>query len=85
MVLIEYLNRALGYCPDMQIMIESLKQAYKKEDEALQRLIEFQGGYFFDANRKALLNKDFRVELAGLVRKVGQCYYDAACALRFTF
>ncbi|SHL19831.1 hypothetical protein SAMN02745136_04325 [Anaerocolumna jejuensis DSM 15929] len=73
----EYLNHALGYCPDMQIMIESLKQAYKKEDEALQRLVEFQGGYFFDANRKALLNKDFRVELAGLVRKVGQCYNDA--------
>jgi hypothetical protein len=40
----EYLNRALGYCPDMQIVIESLKQAYKKEDEALQRLVEFQGG-----------------------------------------
>ena len=76
------LNRAFGYCSDMQIMIESLKQAYKNEDEALQRLVEFQGGYFFEANRKALLNKDFRVELAGLVRKVGQCYDAAACVLR---
>ncbi len=78
----EYLNRALEYCPDIKIMIEDLKQAYKKEAEALQRLVEFQGGYFFDANRKALLDKDFRVELAGLVRKVGQCYCDAACVLR---
>lgn len=77
----EYLNRASKFCPDMQIMIESLKQAYKKEDEALQRLVEFQGGYFFEANRKALLNKDFRIELAGLVREVEQCYYDAACVL----
>lgn len=77
----EYLNRASKFCPDMQIIIESLKQAYKKEDEALQRLVEFQGGYFFEANRKELLNKDFRIELAGLVREVEQCYYDAACVL----
>ncbi len=27
----EYLNRALGHCPDMKIMIEGLKQAYKIE------------------------------------------------------
>lgn len=39
----EYLNRALGYCPDVQIMIGGIKQAYKKEDEALQRLVKFQG------------------------------------------
>ncbi|MNL57745.1 hypothetical protein D3C87_1813310 [compost metagenome] len=76
-----YLNRALEYCPDMKDMIEELKQAYGKENDAFQRLVAFQGGYFFDANRKALLNKDFRVELAGHVRRVGQYYYDAASVL----
>jgi AraC-like DNA-binding protein len=76
-----YLNRALEYCPDMRATIGELIEAYRKENDAFQRLVEFQGGYFFDANRKALLNKDFRVELAGHIRKVGQCYYDAACVL----
>lgn len=76
-----YLNRVTEYCPDMENMIEELKQAYQAENDAFQKLVEFQGGYFFDANRKALLNKDFRVELAGHVRRVGQCYYGAACVL----
>ena len=77
----EFLNLALEYCPDMKVQIADLKQAYKKEEEALQKLVDFQGGYFFDADRKALLNKDFRIELAKLVREVGICYSYAADTL----
>lgn len=80
----EYLNRALEYCPDMKNIIEKLKQVYDRENDALQKIVEFQGGYFFDANRKALLDKDFRTELAELVREVGHYYYEAACVLSRT-
>lgn len=74
----EYLNRSLRYCPDINETIENLRQAYNRENEALQKIVEYQGGYFFDGDRKALLNKNFRIELAELVRKVGRCYEDAA-------
>jgi hypothetical protein len=74
----EYLNRALEYCPYMKTTIENLKQAYAKENDVLQKIVELQGGYFFDANRKALLAKDFRLKLSELVIQLGQYYEDAA-------
>ncbi len=74
----EYLNRALEYYPDMKNLIENLKQAYAKENDVLQKIVELQGGYFFDANRKALLDKDFRIKLSELVNQLGQCYENAA-------
>jgi AraC-like DNA-binding protein len=74
----EYLSRALRCCPDMKDRLERLKQAYTEENEALQRLVEFQGGYFFDADRKALLNRDFRRALSELVRQVGHKFGEAA-------
>ena len=73
-----YLDRAIELCPDMGGYIEKLKHAYEEEKKALQNLVDFQGGYFFDADRKALLNKDFRVKLAELIRTIGQCYEEAA-------
>jgi len=73
-----YLDRALELCPDMRGYIEQLKNAYADEMKALQNLVDFQGGYFFDADRKALLNKDFRISLAGLIREIGQRYENAA-------
>jgi predicted DNA binding CopG/RHH family protein len=66
----------------MKEMLEKLQQAYSKENEALQKLVEFQGGYFFDADRKALLNKDFRIKLAEHIREVGRCYMEAAEVLK---
>ena len=74
----EYLNRALEYCPHMKTTIENLKQAYAKENDVLQKIVALQGGYFFDANRKALLAKDFRLKLSELVIQLGQSYEDAA-------
>jgi hypothetical protein len=38
----------------MKPQIERLQQFYLKEREALGAVIEFQGGYFFDADIKAL-------------------------------
>lgn len=73
----EYLNRALEYCPNIKNIIENLKQAYAKENEALQKIVEFQGGYFFDADRKALLNKDFRLRLSKMVNQLGDRYQEA--------
>ena len=74
----EYLKKSVGLCPDIKEQIEKLQQLYQKEREALDAVIEYQGGYFFDKDRKALLNKDFRIQLADLIRKIGQCYDAAA-------
>jgi AraC-like DNA-binding protein len=74
----QYLTRASELCADISDQIKKLQQAYAKENEALQRLVEYQGGYFFDADRKALLNKDFRIRLSGLVRELGKCFENAA-------
>ena len=76
-----FLDRAIGLCPDMKDKIEKLKKAYQEEAEALQKLVEFQGGYFFDADRRALLDKDFRIGLAERIRDVGKCYIKAANSL----
>lgn len=72
-----YLNRAIQLCPDMKQQIEKLQQYFIKENEALNELIRFQGGYSFD-NRKMLLNKGFRIEQAKKIRKIGNCYAEAA-------
>lgn len=77
-----YFKRALELCPDMSGMIQELRDTYKKENEALQKLIAFQGGYFFDADHNVLLNKEFRVQLAKLVRLIGKYYEDAADVIR---
>jgi AraC-like DNA-binding protein len=74
----EYLDRAMQYCPDLKNIIEKLKLAYDKENEVFQKVLEFQGGYFFESDRKALLNRKFRIKLAGLIKQVGQCYTEAA-------
>ena len=74
----DYLKRASELCPDMKLQTEQLQKAYLKEREALDAVTNFQGGYFFDADRKALLNKEFRITLTELVRKIGQCYDEAA-------
>ena len=74
----EYLDRALKLCPEISDQIYQLKEAYGRENEALQKVAEKQGGLFFDADRNALLNKEFRVELSQLVRRVGECYAEAA-------
>jgi AraC-like DNA-binding protein len=74
----DYLKRATELCSDMKPRIEELQKNYQKEREALDAVIEFQGGYFFDKDRKALLNRDFRIRLADLIKKVGQCYENAA-------
>ncbi|HBL83747.1 MAG: hypothetical protein A2Y17_08595 [Clostridiales bacterium GWF2_38_85] len=76
-----YLERALKICPDMKIQIEKLNQAYNKENKAIQKILDFQGGYFFDADRKALLNRNFRIKLSELIKQVGQCYADAAFSI----
>jgi AraC-like DNA-binding protein len=77
----EYLDRALKYCPDMHGKIKRLKEVYAEENEALQKIVEFQGGYFFDADRKALLDRNFRIKLSELVKKTGECYKRAAHVL----
>ena len=74
----QYLDRVLDACPDWKELIQRLKDAYQKENEALQKVAQLQGGFFFDADRRALLNKEFRLELSQLVRKIGECYEQAA-------
>ncbi|MDF2686437.1 MAG: transcriptional regulator, AraC family [Clostridia bacterium] len=69
-----YLERALELCPDINEYIIKLQNAFNNEMEALQKLVDYQSGYFFDANRKALLNKDFRIGLADHIREIGKCY-----------
>lgn len=72
-----YLDRALSLCPDMEDTIRRLKEAYDKENEALQRLAGFQGGYFLE-DHKVLQDKNFRTTLAAHILEVGKCYEEAA-------
>lgn len=73
-----YLARALDLCPDIALKINNLMTSFLKEKEAFEKLIEFQGGYFFEKNRNALLNKDFRTTLSQYVKNVGHLYEKAA-------
>lgn len=74
----EYLNRAYTLCPDLSALIEELRKAYRKVSDAFMKVTEFQGGYFFEKDRNALLQKDFRVKLSELIRKLGVQYGNVA-------
>ncbi len=74
----EYLNRACEMCPDISPMIERFREAYQAVGAAFQKVTDFQGGYFFEEDRKALLNKGFRRELSKRVVYLGECYEKAA-------
>jgi len=80
----DYLRRAAELCPDLPPLIAELEGAYQRMREALQNVIDFQGGYFFDADRTALLRRNFREELANLVRALGSCYADVIEAMKTT-
>lgn len=73
-----YLDRAFELCPDISILIDNLRKAYKKVADALEKVTDFQGGYFFDADRNVLLSRDYRVKLAALVRELGDFYINVA-------
>lgn len=73
-----YLKKAAALCPELIPLINKLEQAYAQVKAALKDVSDAQGGYFFDADRKALLRKDFRVKLAGLIRVLGERYMDVA-------
>ncbi|MHB1154133.1 MAG: helix-turn-helix domain-containing protein [Eubacteriales bacterium] len=77
----DYLNMAKEECPDIKPQIEMLQLLFIKEKEALDKIVELQGGYFFDSDRRALLNKDFRIKLSELIKKTGQCYADAVYSM----
>ena len=59
-------------------MIVRFREAYQIVGDALQKVIDLQGGYFFEADRKALLNKSFRSELSKRIAYLGECYAKAA-------
>ncbi len=73
-----YLDRVLNLCPSMKECVEQLKEAYLKEAQALDKLVEFQGGFFFEADRSRLLDREFRLKLAKHVNEVKKCYLNAA-------
>lgn len=77
----EYLSRAADLCPDLSAMAKGLKEAYQAIGDAFEQVVQFQGGYFFEADRKALLNKDFRVGLSKRIARLGECYGKAAGVL----
>lgn len=73
-----YLARALELGPELSAQIKGLRLLFKKEKEAFEKLIELQGGYFFEQDRTALLNKAFRTALSQQVAEVGRLYEEAA-------
>lgn len=72
-----FFNRAATYCPEMETEIMKLRNAYQNVSRALDDVTAFQGGYFFDADRTALLKRDFRVELSRRIIRLGECYDEA--------
>ncbi|MBS6374367.1 MAG: helix-turn-helix transcriptional regulator [Erysipelotrichaceae bacterium] len=72
----DYLKRAMTLCPDLKNFISHLAELFMKEKMAFDKVIEFQGGYFFEKDRHALLDKDFRNTLAEYVKAVGARYED---------
>ena len=58
--------------------IRGLAALYAQEKEAFERLIDYQGGYFLEQNRGALLERGFREGLSARVREVGRLYEQAA-------
>jgi len=77
----QYLTRAAALCPDMLPLIADLQNAYCPVRDALQKVVDFQGGHFFNADRNALLHRRFRVKLSALVRKLGESYMAAAAVI----
>lgn len=73
-----YLARAAALCPDQAARIRGLAALYAQEKEAFERLIDYQGGYFLEPNRDALLDRGFREGLSARVREVGRLYEQAA-------
>ena len=69
-----YLKRVAEACPDMAPRIRKLRRQYQWLNRAFKRLTKLQGGFFFEKDRKALLNKKLRVKLATQVREVGRRY-----------
>lgn len=77
----DYLKKAAAYCPHLADQINKLSQAFAEEKIAFDKLIDFQGGYFFERDRKALLDKEFRKTLSEYVRKVGEYYQKALSSI----
>jgi len=72
-----YLHRVTEACPDLAPRIKKLKRLFRRMNRSFKRLIKLQGGYFFEKDRKALLDRNFRVKLAAQVREVGRRYAAA--------
>lgn len=73
----DYLARTAELCPGLASRIAKLRAGFAEEKKAFDRMVEFQGGYFFEKDRRALLNEEFRTALAGQVRHVGELYEKA--------
>ena len=73
----EYLERAQILCPDLSEFIEQLCELFMKEKAAFDEMITYQGGYFFERDRRALLKKEFRRNLSDRVTQVGKRYAEA--------
>lgn len=78
-----FFDRAAVYCPEIEMQITRLRNAFQNVSRALDDVTTFQGGYFFDADRKALLKKDFRAELSRRIIRLGECYDEAIKVLDF--
>lgn len=78
----EYLNKAAALCPDIAQLIYNLKEAYQRVKGDLQKVTDFQGGYFFEADRNVLLRRDYREKLALLVRELGESYMRAVVVVQ---
>lgn len=77
-----YLNNALKLCPEIEAQLKTLIDLFAQEKAAFDQLIEYQGGYFFEKDRKALLDKNFRDGLAKHVKAVGSCYEKAVQSIK---
>ncbi len=73
----EFLTRAEAHCPDMKAHIGHLREKFTRMNDEFKKLIEIQGGFFFDADRRALLDRSFRERLSEQVRLVGRLYDEA--------
>lgn len=73
----EFLTRAKTFCPDIADHIALLQAKFARMREEFNKLTEMQGGFFFDADRRALLDRSFRERLSAQVRVVGELYDEA--------
>ena len=68
-----------------RVLDTALKYGYDTPEsfaKAFAALTAFQGGYFFEKDRRALLDRGFRERLAALAREVGKRYEEAMLAAR---